>query len=100
MGITQEDRPERTDITASAPGMAEITEFLAREFPQNKCRVLAVGAGGATVAHEVGADELRPGGTVSGHHFLSRCAEAVRVKDEEGKEGDEDVEATLTPVSP
>jgi acyl-coenzyme A thioesterase PaaI-like protein len=66
MGITQEDRTERSNITATAPGMAEITEFLAREFPQNKCRVLEVGAGGATVAHEVGADELRPGGTVSG----------------------------------
>ena len=60
MGITQEDRPERTNITATAPGMAEITEFLAREFPQNKCRVLAVGAGGATVAHEVGTGRTAP----------------------------------------
>ena len=48
------------------PSKAEIVEFLAREFPQCKCRVLDVGAGVATVAHEIGADELRPGGTVSG----------------------------------
>ncbi len=48
------------------PSKAEIVEFLAREFPQCKCRVLDVGAGVATVAHEIGPEELRPGGTVSG----------------------------------
>ena len=44
----------------------EIAEFLAREFPQNKCVVQQVGNAGATVAHEIGVGELRPGGTVSG----------------------------------
>lgn len=44
----------------------EIAEFLAREFPQTKCTVEAVGGGGATVKHQIGIDELRPGGTVSG----------------------------------
>jgi acyl-coenzyme A thioesterase PaaI-like protein len=48
------------------PSKAEIIEFMAREFPQCKCRVLEVGGGLATVAHEVGLEELRPGGTVSG----------------------------------
>jgi acyl-coenzyme A thioesterase PaaI-like protein len=45
---------------------AEIAEFLAAEFPQTKCTVVAVGGGAATVRHEVGVSELRPGGTVSG----------------------------------
>lgn len=44
----------------------EIAAFLAAEFPQNKCVVRAVGNAGATVFHEVGQSELRPGGTVSG----------------------------------
>lgn len=66
MSTTPVDRSQRPDITSGRPGTAEIAEFLAREFPQCKCRVLEVGARGATVAHEVGADELRPGGTVSG----------------------------------
>lgn len=39
---------------------------MAAEFPQSKCVVEAVGNGGATVSHHIGADELRPGGTVSG----------------------------------
>ncbi|WGK60705.1 PaaI family thioesterase [Halopseudomonas sp. SMJS2] len=45
---------------------AEVAAFMAAEFPQSKCKVEAVGEGGATVSHQVGADELRPGGTVSG----------------------------------
>lgn len=44
----------------------EIATFMAAEFPQSKCIVEAVGDGGATVSHNVGSDELRPGGTVSG----------------------------------
>jgi acyl-coenzyme A thioesterase PaaI-like protein len=66
MSTTPLDRPSRPNITGSSAGLAEITDFLAREFPQCKCQVLEVGGGAATVAHEVGADELRPGGTVSG----------------------------------
>ncbi|MBV8211430.1 MAG: PaaI family thioesterase [Burkholderiaceae bacterium] len=48
------------------PTAAQIAEFLAREFPQTKCTVDAVGNGAATVRHPVSASELRPGGTVSG----------------------------------
>lgn len=44
----------------------EIAAFMAAEFPQSKCRVEAVGGLAATVSHEVGMAELRPGGTVSG----------------------------------
>ena len=48
------------------PSQAEIAQFLARAFPQNKCVVEAVGNASATVKHQIGSDELRPGGTVSG----------------------------------
>src|SRR5690554_5561762 len=44
----------------------EIIDFLAQEFPQNKCTVESVGPLTATVRHEVGHAELRPGNTVSG----------------------------------
>jgi acyl-coenzyme A thioesterase PaaI-like protein len=44
----------------------EVAAFIAAEFPQTKCVVLAVGNRAATVTHEVGQGELRPGGTVSG----------------------------------
>lgn len=45
---------------------AEIREFMAAEFPQNKCIVEQVGNASATVKHHIGVDDLRPGGTVSG----------------------------------
>ena len=44
----------------------EVTAFIAAELPQTKCVVREVGNGGATVSHEIGPSELRPGGTVSG----------------------------------
>ena len=44
----------------------EIAAFLAAEFPQNRCVLREVGDSGATVSYDVGADDLRPGGTVSG----------------------------------
>lgn len=44
----------------------EVKAFIAAEFPQTKCMVQEVGNGGATVFQEVGSNELRPGGTVSG----------------------------------
>jgi acyl-coenzyme A thioesterase PaaI-like protein len=44
----------------------EVTAFIAAEFPQSRCVVREVGNGGATVSHEIGPSELRPGGTVSG----------------------------------
>lgn len=48
------------------PNRDQIAAFLARDFPQNRCTVVAVGDGAATVRHAVGDAELRPGGTVSG----------------------------------
>ena len=44
----------------------EVTAFMAAEFPQNKCEVLEVGNRAATVKRQIGHDDLRPGGTVSG----------------------------------
>lgn len=44
----------------------EIAAFIVSEFPQTKCVVREVGNRGATILHEVGVSELRPGGTVSG----------------------------------
>ena len=45
---------------------AEISAFMTLEFPHSKCVIERVGQASATIRHEVGADELRPGGTVSG----------------------------------
>ena len=58
---------------------AEIIEFLAGEFPQNKCTVEAVGGKAATVKHQVGSDELRPGGTVSGPVLMAVADVALYV---------------------
>lgn len=57
----------------------EIVAFLAREFPQMKCSILAVGDRSATVRHEVGFDELRPGGTVSGPVLMTVADVALYV---------------------
>ena len=43
-----------------------VAAFIAAEFPQTRCVIREVGNGGATVVHEIGPGELRPGGTVSG----------------------------------
>ncbi len=45
---------------------AQIMQFLAEQFPQQKCKVDSVGDGCATIRHEIGHAELRPGGTVAG----------------------------------
>jgi acyl-coenzyme A thioesterase PaaI-like protein len=58
---------------------AKIVEFLAREFPQSKCIVEAVGNASATVKHHVGPDELRPGGTVSGPVLMAVADVALYV---------------------
>jgi acyl-coenzyme A thioesterase PaaI-like protein len=39
---------------------------MAAEFPHSKYTIEAVGGMAATIRHEVGSAELRPGGTVSG----------------------------------
>jgi acyl-coenzyme A thioesterase PaaI-like protein len=57
----------------------EITAFIARDFPQAKCAVVQVGDRGATVCHEVGTAELRPGGTVSGPVLMATADMALYV---------------------
>ena len=57
----------------------EIAAFIAREFPQTKCSILEVGNAGATVSHEVGPGELRPGGTVSGPVLMATADVALYV---------------------
>ena len=61
------------------PTKAELTEFLAAEFPQNKCVVEAVGNASATIRHPVGFAELRPGGTVSGPVMMAVADVALYV---------------------
>ncbi|SEA42002.1 PaaI family thioesterase [Variovorax sp. YR216] len=61
------------------PSTTDISDFLAAEFPQTKCRVDAVGGMSATVRHEVGPDELRPGGTVSGPVLMAVADVALYV---------------------
>jgi acyl-coenzyme A thioesterase PaaI-like protein len=61
------------------PTKAQIVEFLAREFPQSKCVVEAVGERSATVSHPVGPAQLRPGGTVSGPLLMTVADVALYV---------------------
>jgi len=61
------------------PTQQEISDFLVTEFPQTKCTVLSVGGGAATVRHEVGVSELRPGGTVSGPVLMAVADVALYV---------------------
>lgn len=51
---------------APQPTLRELSDFLEKEFPQTRCRIMVVGDGGATLRHDVGEGQLRPGGTVSG----------------------------------
>lgn len=48
------------------PTLDEVSTFMAREFPQSRSEILALGDGGATVRRRIGEGDLRPGGTVSG----------------------------------
>ncbi len=57
----------------------QMAEFLKAEFPQTKCTVEQVGARGATVRHEIGFEELRPGGTVSGPVLMAVADVALYV---------------------
>ena len=56
----------RHKVTSMPATKSELAAFLAAEFPQSKCTLEAAGNLGATVRHEIGFSELRPGGTVSG----------------------------------
>ena len=44
----------------------DIAEFMKSEFPQAKYKIEAVNSNGSILSHDIGIDELRPGGTVSG----------------------------------
>ncbi|NTX04552.1 MULTISPECIES: PaaI family thioesterase [Myxococcus] len=57
----------------------EIAAFIAAEFPQTRVRILEVGDKSATVAHEIGRAELRPGGTVSGPVLMATADVALYV---------------------
>lgn len=57
----------------------EIVAFIASEFPQTKCVIESVSANSSTLAHDIGIDELRPGGTVSGPVLMSVADVAIYV---------------------
>jgi acyl-coenzyme A thioesterase PaaI-like protein len=57
----------------------EVAAFIAAEFPQTRCVLREVGNRGATVSHEIGPAELRPGGTVSGPVLMSVADVALYV---------------------
>jgi acyl-coenzyme A thioesterase PaaI-like protein len=57
----------------------EIAAFLTTNFPQTKCVVVEVGEGNSIVKHEIGPNELRPGGTVSGPVLMSIADVALYV---------------------
>ncbi len=59
--------------------LTEIQDFLAKEFPQSKSVVQAVGNRSATVRYPVGVAELRPGGTVSGPVLMTVADVALYV---------------------
>lgn len=61
------------------PTKQQISEFLATEFPQMKCTVESVGNQSAVVTHEIGFNELRPGGTVSGPVMMGLADVALYV---------------------
>lgn len=57
----------------------EIAQFLATAFPERSFVVEAVGNAAATLSYSVGADDLRPGGTVSGPVLMAVADVALYV---------------------
>ncbi len=57
----------------------EITAFLAVQFPNNKLVVESVGNKAARVKHLIGAEELRPGGTVAGPILMGLADAALYI---------------------
>lgn len=60
---------------------AEIIEFLKREFPQSllKCEIESVVEAGASIIYHIDAQDLRPGGTVSGPTMMTAADYALYV---------------------
>lgn len=58
---------------------AEVSAFLAREFPQNPCQVESLDAHGATIRRRVTSADLRPGGTVAGPVLFAVADSALYV---------------------
>jgi acyl-coenzyme A thioesterase PaaI-like protein len=61
------------------PTKSEIEAFLATAFTRFDSTIVAVGNRGATVRREIGAAELRPGGTVSGPTLMAMADLALYV---------------------
>jgi uncharacterized protein (TIGR00369 family) len=61
------------------PTKAEIETFLAIAFTRVEGTIEAVGNRGATIRREIGAAELRPGGTVSGPTLMALADLALYV---------------------
>lgn len=57
----------------------EISDFLAKEFPQTRVTVEEVEPMSAIVRHEIGPGEQRPGGTVSGPVLMAVADVALYV---------------------
>ena len=57
----------------------EVAAFIAEQFPQTRCVIQDVSPGGATVSHEIGPSELRPGGTVAGPVLMAIADVALYV---------------------
>lgn len=57
----------------------EITAFLSEQFPNNKLEVISVGNQTSRVKHLIGADELRPGGTVAGPILMGLADAALYI---------------------
>ena len=57
----------------------EIIAFLDKEFPKSKCSIEAIGNKSSTIKHTVGADELRPGNTVSGPVLMTVADAALYI---------------------
>jgi len=57
----------------------ELAAFIRAEFPQTRVTIESVGGCGATVTHEIGTAELRPGGTVSGPVLMTVADVALYV---------------------
>lgn len=62
-----------------AANIAEITAFLAVQFPNNKLVVESVGNKSALVKHLIGPEELRPGGTVAGPVLMGLADAALYI---------------------